>query len=86
MATITFNVAENWLAEFHARFPPEEREDALTTAFLGLLQDDPYSAKAYAEDERRWQNYEATGEGLSTEQVIERLNDQLRRAGLPCAE
>jgi predicted transcriptional regulator len=73
MATLTVKLSDDLLKAFEAKYPPEQRDEVLVGALIELVQDDPYSEAAFAEDERRYQHYLATGRYYTTEQVMERL-------------
>lgn len=83
MATVSFDVSERSLAEFNARFPPEAREKILKIAFDSLLQDDPRSALAFAEDDRRYEDTRA-GRGVPHERVAPWLDALARGERPPC--
>lgn len=69
MATLTIAVSDFWLSEFEARYSSEERDEVLAAALLDLVQDDPYSPEALAEDERSIAEVEAGG-GISHERMM----------------
>ena len=82
MATLQLDVSDQLLAAFEAKFPPEDRAEALTHALIDLVQDDPYSDAAYAEDEQAFAEAEAGG-GIPHERVKPWLDALARGARLP---
>lgn len=70
MATLTISVSDELLNAFRAKYPGAHAEEALTAMMIDLVQNDPYSADAHAEDERRYQDYLRTGKSLSTAEVL----------------
>ncbi len=82
MATLQLDVSDQLLAAFEAKYPPEERAEALTYALIDLVQDDPYSPEAFAEDERAIAEMEAGG-GIPHEKVQPWLEALARGERLP---
>ncbi|WP_029891521.1 hypothetical protein [Polycyclovorans algicola] len=76
MATLTLTLSDELLKAFEDKYPAAQRDEVLAHALIDLVQDDPYSETAFAEDERRYQRYVETGHHFTTEQVMSRLKAQ----------
>ena len=76
MATLQVSVPDDWLAEFESKFSPEQRAEMLVGALIGLVQEDPYSAEALAQDEAAYQAALA-GDFLTHEDVMASLQNQI---------
>ncbi len=80
MATLNISVSDALLSAFEQKYPPEARRDALIGALIELVQDDPYSPEAYAEDERRYQESVRDDSFVPHEDVMAKLKHQLSEA------
>lgn len=82
MTKVQFSIPDDLFVAFNTKYPEASREAVFTELMRQLVEPSPYSEEAFAEDERRYQNYLDTGEALSTEQVLAQLRTQLHHAGL----
>jgi len=81
MMTVSFTVSDELYAAFQQKFPVESQAaEALKGALIGLVQDDPYSPAAYAEDERRYQDAVQNNSFVAHEDVMAKLDQQLVEA------
>ena len=85
MATLQVTVSDQWLEAFQSKYLPEQRTDVLTSALIELVQDDPYTPEALAEDERRFQDVLLNG-GVPHEKVKVWLEAQARGDFTPWRE
>ena len=78
MVTVSFSISDALFAAFREKFPLESHEEVLTHALIDLVQDDPYSPEAFAEDERRLKAI-ADGEFMTTDDVMSSLRGNIER-------